>query len=110
MQNPRRQNELRPTGRNDLTSRMVYQPRTTYRLETIIALQRALQNGIPETEGQQNENAAVCRAEPISEAEQPVSQKRFLPSLLTSIRHLVSAALQRRRACARVRNNVVGLP
>ena len=111
MQNPRQKNELRPTGRNDRTSRIVYEPRTTYRLETIIALQRALQNGIPESIAAREQDEAACvQTEPVAAKKRPVAQEGVLWSLSTKIRHFVAAALQRRRSCARFRNNVVGLP
>jgi hypothetical protein len=111
MQNPRQQNELHSTGSKDRSSRVSCQPRPKYRLEALIALQKALENGIPEREAQRNEQDAIDRqAEPIIEPKEPVFQERLLRSMLSKMRGLISAALQRRRSCARVRNNVVGLP
>jgi hypothetical protein len=110
MQNPRQQNELRSTGPQDRSTRVCSQPRPKYRLETIIALQRALQNGIPDVQEQQNEDSVNNRrVEPISDRKNSVA-RRFVRHLLTSLEHVVSAALQRRRSCARFRNSIAGLP
>jgi hypothetical protein len=110
MQNPRQQNELRSTGPQDRSSRVSYQPRPKYQLETIIALQRALQNGIPDVQEEQNEDSVKNRrVEPISDRKDSVA-RRFVRRLLTSLAHVVSATLQRRRSCARVRKSIVGLP
>lgn len=84
-------------------------PQAPYSLEAIIALQSALQNGIPESEQEQTEadDGAELRDRQITDTVDSFLGQRRLKLLLTKIEQFASGAVQRFRR-SRVRKSTAG--